>query len=177
VRISVGALWLAQNCYATAGRWFSGAYRLSAKIGDRHREAHARQRLALLHQCRGNLGEAREELDRAIAIFDELGDDHCVGYAHQSLGRLCSGDLAHARLLQVNPAPCTSEAATGARKRRSRSCRANCSTGSVSRARPRLFRTGAGDLAGPVGRPQQSALVARLKTLTTPHHLLTLPSA
>ncbi|WP_458645617.1 tetratricopeptide repeat protein [Amycolatopsis methanolica] len=60
--------------------------------------------MALLHQQRGQLGRAREELDRAIAIFRELGDDHCVGYAHQSLGELClrSGDLAHAKLLLVN---------------------------------------------------------------------------
>ncbi|TVT23688.1 winged helix-turn-helix domain-containing protein [Amycolatopsis acidiphila] len=103
-RIAVGTVWLAQNCYATADRWFSDAYELAAGIGDRHRESHALQRLALLHQSRGNLGAAREELDRAIAIFDELGDDHCVGYAHQSPGRLylVSGDLAHARLLLVN---------------------------------------------------------------------------
>jgi tetratricopeptide (TPR) repeat protein len=57
-----------------------------------------------LQQHRGNLDAAREQLNRAIAIFDELGDDHCVGYANQNLGELClhTGDFAHAQLLLVN---------------------------------------------------------------------------
>lgn len=100
-RLAAGSTWLALGCFGPAGRWFADAYELCAAIGDRHREAHALHRIALLHHRRGDLPTATDHVRRALRIFTDLDDDHCVGYANQSLGELCldSGDLTHAQHL------------------------------------------------------------------------------
>jgi tetratricopeptide (TPR) repeat protein len=100
-RLAAGSAWLALGCLGPAGRWFADAYELCAAIGDRHRQAHALHRIAALHQRRGDLPTATDHVRRALRIFTDLDDDHCVGYANQSLGELCldSGDLTHARHL------------------------------------------------------------------------------
>ena len=53
------------------------------------------KRLGLLFQHQGNLAAAH--VDQAIAIFTDLGDDHCVGYANQNLGELAPGQPARLR--------------------------------------------------------------------------------
>ncbi|TVT16947.1 tetratricopeptide repeat protein, partial [Amycolatopsis rhizosphaerae] len=179
VRISIGILWLARGCHKTAERWFTDAYELSAEIGDRHREAHARQRLALLHQVRGNLGGAREELDRAIAIFGELGDDHCVGYAHQSLGSLYlySEDFAHARLLLANSLSVHQR--SGDRRSEAEVSELlgdlHLRLGQPDRARDH-FERALRIWRALSATAQESALLARLRSPSSPH-LLPLPSA
>lgn len=98
-RLATGSVWLARDCLAPAGRWFTDALELAAAIGDRHREAHALRRIAVLHHRRGDLDTARAHTDRAAGIFAELRDDHCLGYTRQHLGELClaAGDLPRAR--------------------------------------------------------------------------------
>lgn len=100
-RLATGSVWLALDCLAPAQRWFADAHDLSVSIGDRHREAHALRRIATLHRRRGDLRAAREHTDRAVAIFQELHDDNCVGYANHDLALLCleGGDLSRARPL------------------------------------------------------------------------------
>jgi tetratricopeptide (TPR) repeat protein len=100
-RLAAGSVWLALGCLAPAQRWFTDAHDLSVAIGDRHREAHALRRIATLHRRRGDLRAAREHTGRAVAIFQELNDDNCVGYANHDLALLCleDGDLSRARPL------------------------------------------------------------------------------
>ncbi|MGH3879553.1 MAG: BTAD domain-containing putative transcriptional regulator [Actinophytocola sp.] len=100
-RLAAGSVWLELGCLSPAQRWFADAHELSVAIGDRHREAHALRRIATLHRRRGDLRAAREHTDRAVAIFRELDDDNCVGYANHDLGLLCleGGDLSRARPL------------------------------------------------------------------------------
>jgi DNA-binding SARP family transcriptional activator/Tfp pilus assembly protein PilF len=100
-RLAAGSVWLELGCLAPAQRWFADAHDLSVAIGDRHREAHALRRIATLHRLRGDLRAAREHTDRAVAIFQELNDDNCVGYTNHDLGLLCleGGDLSRARSL------------------------------------------------------------------------------
>ncbi|GAB3883422.1 hypothetical protein GCM10029964_042740 [Kibdelosporangium lantanae] len=52
-RLAVGTDLLAQQQFPAAEEWLTGARALAAEIGDRHREAHALQRLAVLRGSRG----------------------------------------------------------------------------------------------------------------------------
>nr|WP_052478178.1 BTAD domain-containing putative transcriptional regulator [Kibdelosporangium sp. MJ126-NF4]CEL16610.1 putative regulatory protein (AfsR-like protein) [Kibdelosporangium sp. MJ126-NF4]CTQ89039.1 putative regulatory protein (AfsR-like protein) [Kibdelosporangium sp. MJ126-NF4] len=94
-RIAVGTVLLAQQRLAEADRWLTGARELSARIGDRHREAHALQRLAGLREP----AQALDHLTEATETFQHLGDDHCAAYARQHTGELFlrTGDRARAR--------------------------------------------------------------------------------
>ncbi|MCE7011421.1 tetratricopeptide repeat protein [Kibdelosporangium philippinense] len=96
-RIAVGTTLLAQQRLPAAERWLTGARELAARIGDRHREAHALQRLAGLREP----AHALRHLTEATYMFHSMGDDHCVAYARQHTGELLlrTGDRARARKL------------------------------------------------------------------------------
>ncbi|WP_173123317.1 AfsR/SARP family transcriptional regulator [Kibdelosporangium persicum] len=94
-RTAIGTALLAQQRLPAAERWLTGARELSARIGDRHREAHALQRLAGLREP----AQALSHLTEATELFQMLGDEHCVAYARQNTGELFlrTGDHAKAR--------------------------------------------------------------------------------
>ncbi|SMD18579.1 AfsR/SARP family transcriptional regulator [Kibdelosporangium aridum] len=94
-RIAIGTALLAQQRLPAAERWLTGARELSARIGDRHREAHALQRLAALREP----AQALSHLTEATDMFQNMGDDHCVAYARQHTGELLlrAGDRTRAR--------------------------------------------------------------------------------
>ena len=69
--------------------WLDSALALSRDVGDRHREAQVRRRIAVLHELRGEPHVAQAELERALRIFDDLTDTHCAAYVQQSIGELC----------------------------------------------------------------------------------------
>jgi tetratricopeptide (TPR) repeat protein len=96
-RVAAGTVLLAQNEFSAAEAWLTGARRLSAAIGDRHREAHALQRLAKLLPP----PQALDRLAEVTEVFQQLGDDHCLAYARQNAGEvyLRAGDLDHAQAL------------------------------------------------------------------------------
>lgn len=96
--IAVGTVLLAQKRFPAAEGWLTGARTLCADIGDRHREAHALQRLATLRGHQGEDGQAFDHLAEATDIFRQLGDDHCIAYANQATGELClrTGDRSRA---------------------------------------------------------------------------------
>ncbi|ALG11114.1 hypothetical protein AOZ06_33315 [Kibdelosporangium phytohabitans] len=94
-KIAVGTVLLAQQRLPEAEKWLTGARAQSALIGDRHREAHALQRLAGLREP----AQALDHLAEATEMFEHLGDDHCVAYARRHAGELFlrTGDRARAR--------------------------------------------------------------------------------
>ena len=100
-RLSIGTDLLAQQQFSAAEEWLTGARALAADIGDRHREAHALQRLAALRGSQGNAALALDHLAEVTAVFQQLGDDNCVAYARQETGELClrTGDRDRAREL------------------------------------------------------------------------------
>jgi DNA-binding SARP family transcriptional activator/tetratricopeptide (TPR) repeat protein len=96
-RVAAGTVLLAQKEYSAAEAWLTGARRLSAAIGDRHREAHALQRLAKMLPA----PQALDRLAEVTDVFQQLGDDHCLAYARQNAGEvyLRAGDLNRAQAL------------------------------------------------------------------------------
>jgi DNA-binding SARP family transcriptional activator/tetratricopeptide (TPR) repeat protein len=100
-RLAVGTVLLAQQRFPIAEKWLTGARQLSADIGDRHREAHALQRLAALRGKQGQPQRALEHLAEVTDVFQQLGDDHCIAYARRDTGRLYlqTGDRARAQVL------------------------------------------------------------------------------
>ena len=87
-----------------AAEWLDNALELSRAVGDRHREAQVRRRLAVLHELRGEPERAQAELGRALDIFDDLADAHCAAYVQQSIGELClrQGNAGEASTLLVD---------------------------------------------------------------------------
>ncbi|MET0237588.1 MAG: BTAD domain-containing putative transcriptional regulator [Kibdelosporangium sp.] len=96
-RVAAGTVLLAQKQFSAAEAWLTGARRLSASIGDRHREAHALQRLAWLCEP----AQALDHLTEVTEVFHQLGDDHCLAYARQTTGEVClrAGDRNRAQAL------------------------------------------------------------------------------
>lgn len=100
-RLSVGTDLLARQQFPAAEEWLTGARAMAVDIGDRHREAHALQRLAALRGSQGNAALALDHLAEVTAVFQQLGDDNCVAYARQETGELFlrTGDRERAREL------------------------------------------------------------------------------
>ncbi|ONI87577.1 hypothetical protein ALI144C_09350 [Actinosynnema sp. ALI-1.44] len=94
-KIAVGTVLLAQQRFPEAEKWLTAAREQAARIGDRHREAHALQRLAGLREP----AQALDHLTEATEMFQHLGDDRCVAYARRHAGELFlrTGDRARAR--------------------------------------------------------------------------------
>jgi DNA-binding SARP family transcriptional activator/tetratricopeptide (TPR) repeat protein len=96
-RVAAGTVLLAQKEFPAAEAWLTGARKLSAAIGDRHREAHALQRLSTLLPA----PQALDRLAEVTDVFQQLGDDHCLAYARQSAGEVYvrAGDRTRAQAL------------------------------------------------------------------------------
>ncbi|MBP2325431.1 DNA-binding SARP family transcriptional activator/tetratricopeptide (TPR) repeat protein [Kibdelosporangium banguiense] len=96
-RVAAGTVLLAQKEFSAAESWLTGARKLSAAIGDRHREAHALQRLAKLREP----AQALDHLAEVADVFQQLGDDHCLAYARHATGELHlrAGDRDRAQAL------------------------------------------------------------------------------
>ncbi|MEV4317285.1 BTAD domain-containing putative transcriptional regulator [Actinocrispum sp. NPDC049592] len=100
-RLAVGTVLLAQQRFPLAEKWLTDARRQAVEIGDRHREAHALQRLASLRSRQGEPERALDHLETATDVFEHLGDDHCVAYARQHIGEIYLGNGEHAQAVAL----------------------------------------------------------------------------
>ena len=76
----------ARDDTVTAGRHLAEAFLLGVRLGDPHREAKVRRRIAALRVQQGRHDQAVRQLQAALAIFDGIGDDHCAAYTRAELG-------------------------------------------------------------------------------------------
>ncbi|MEU7860854.1 BTAD domain-containing putative transcriptional regulator [Nonomuraea sp. NPDC049141] len=85
-RQAIGRVWLKSGDPVQAARWLGQALRLAQELGDVHREGCVSIQLGGHH------------VERALEIFESLGDPHCGAYALQRLAGLqaARGDLVPA---------------------------------------------------------------------------------
>ncbi|MGW5683915.1 BTAD domain-containing putative transcriptional regulator [Nonomuraea sp. NPDC003754] len=85
-RQAIGRVWLKSGDAAQAEQWLGQALRLAQELGDVHREGCVSVQLGGHH------------VERALEIFESLGDLHCGAYALQRLAGLqaARGDLVPA---------------------------------------------------------------------------------
>ncbi len=85
-RCAAASIYLRRDDIATAASYLGGAFRLARRLGDPHREAKVRRRIAELREQQGRNDLAVRQLRTALAIFEGLGDDHCASYTRAEPG-------------------------------------------------------------------------------------------
>jgi tetratricopeptide (TPR) repeat protein len=92
-------VYLVRGDLVNARKSLAQAFLIAVRRTDAHREAKIRRRIAALRVVEARHDEAVRQLQKALAIFDGMGDDHCAAYTLALLGRaqMERGEVAASR--------------------------------------------------------------------------------